>query len=315
VCTVLANPLADMAAHVRVRKRLESIIMKFLTVTGAAGVLLFLGTISTVSAQHEEQQAKPEEKHAQQPPKQQPQQRAQQPQKGQPPQRAQESQKQTTPQRAQQPQKEQPPQRVQEPQKQAIPQRGQQPQKEQPQQHAQQPQRQEPQKQATQQRAQQAQKEPPQPRAQQQAPQQRVQTQPQRAPQQAQAWQQQRGWLKPGGWQAHASFQQDGSQNWASDHRTWAQRGGYGGSYIAQNSYSLYFGSEHFFRLGVLPVMYMGYPRFAYGGYSFLLVDPYPGNWSPNWYASDDCYIDYQDGYYLHDRRYPGINLAIAITL
>ena len=61
--------------------------------------------------------------------------------------------------------------------------------------------------------------------------------------------------------------------------------------------------------------MYMGYPRFTYGGYSFLLVDPYPGNWAVNWYSSDDVYIDYEDGYYLHDRRYPGINLAITIAL
>jgi hypothetical protein len=65
----------------------------------------------------------------------------------------------------------------------------------------------------------------------------------------------------------------------------------------------------------MLPIMYMGYPRFAYGGYSFLLVDPYPGNWSPNWYSSDECYIDYENGYYLHDRRYPGINLAITVAL
>jgi hypothetical protein len=65
----------------------------------------------------------------------------------------------------------------------------------------------------------------------------------------------------------------------------------------------------------MLPVMYMGYPRFAYGGYSFLLVDPYPGDWSANWYASDECYIDYEDGYYLHDRRYPGISLAVTIAL
>ena len=131
----------------------------------------------------------------------------------------------------------------------------------------------------------------------------------------AQTWQQQRGWLKSGGWQGRATWQQDRSQNWASDHRTWAQRGGYGGSYIAQNSYNLYFGSQHFFRLATLPVIYMGYPRFAYGGYSFLLVDPYPENWDPNWYSADDCYIDYEDGYYLHDRRYPGISLAITIAI
>ena len=124
-------------------------------------------------------------------------------------------------------------------------------------------------KQPSQQRAQQAQ----------QPPQRRVQQQPERTSEVAQAWQQQRGWVSGGGWQGHATWQQERknrSQNWVSDHRSWAQRGGYGDYYIPQNSFDLYFGSQHFFRLRTVPVMYMGYPRFDYGGYSFLLVDPYP---------------------------------------
>ncbi len=64
-----------------------------------------------------------------------------------------------------------------------------------------------------------------------------------------------------------------------------------------------------------MPVMYMGYPRFAWNGFSFLLVDPWPGSWRENWYNSDDVYIDFNDGYYLHDRRYPGIGLAITVAL
>jgi len=142
------------------------------------------------------------------------------------------------------------------------------------------------------------------------------QQQPQRSPQQAQSWQQQRGWASKGGaWQPHTSFEQGRDQNWGSDHRDWAQRGGYGGSYISQSSYGLYFGSSHFFRIGIMPVMYLGYPRFAYGGYSFLVVDPWPGSWQPNWYASDDVYIDYDSGYYLYDRRYPGVRLAVTVAL
>jgi len=61
--------------------------------------------------------------------------------------------------------------------------------------------------------------------------------------------------------------------------------------------------------------MYMGYPRFAYGGYSFMLLDPWPGSWRTDWYASDNVYIDYSDGYYLHDRRHPGISLAVTVVL
>jgi hypothetical protein len=64
-----------------------------------------------------------------------------------------------------------------------------------------------------------------------------------------------------------------------------------------------------------LPTMYMGYPRFSYGGYSFLLVDPWPEYWTDNWYATDDVYIDYDDGYYLYNRSYPYVRLAITVAL
>ncbi len=67
--------------------------------------------------------------------------------------------------------------------------------------------------------------------------------------------------------------------------------------------------------MGGLPTMYMGYPRFAYGGFSFMLVDPWPEAWAANWYDSDDLYIDYNQGYYLYNRSYPGIGLAITVML
>jgi len=59
----------------------------------------------------------------------------------------------------------------------------------------------------------------------------------------------------------------------------------------------------------------MGYPRFDYGGYSFMMVDPWPEYWYDNWYATDDVYVDYDDGYYLYNRRYPEVRLAVAIAL
>lgn len=162
-------------------------------------------------------------------------------------------------------------------------------------------------------RAQQAQPQSkPQPHA---AQVQQARQQPQRTEQQARTWQQNKGWQQPGVWQAHASWQQDRSSNWSSDHRTWAQRGGYGGYYIPQDSYNRSFGSQHSFRLGSQPVMYLGYPRFEYGGFSFLLVDPWPEAWAMNWYASDDVYIDYDNGYYLCDTRYPQMRLAITVEL
>ena len=134
--------------------------------------------------------------------------------------------------------------------------------------------------------------------------------------QQATAWQQQKGWLKQGGgWQGHSTWAQSGDRNWNTDHRTWAQRGGYGGYYIPQNTYNLSFGSQHWFRIGGLPTMYMGYPRFSYGGFWFMLVDPWPGTWAENWYAVDDVYVDYDNGYYLCNRAYPDIRLAITVSL
>ncbi|SPF50804.1 hypothetical protein SBA4_4520006 [Candidatus Sulfopaludibacter sp. SbA4] len=59
----------------------------------------------------------------------------------------------------------------------------------------------------------------------------------------------------------------------------------------------------------------MGYPRFDYGGFSFLLVDPWPENWAANWFDTDDLYIDYDNGYYLCDNRYPDVRLAIMVEM
>jgi hypothetical protein len=49
-----------------------------------------------------------------------------------------------------------------------------------------------------------------------------------------------------------------------------------------------------------------------------MMVDPWPEYWSNNWYASDDVYVgydDYDDGYYLYNRRYPGDAIAITVVL
>jgi len=62
-------------------------------------------------------------------------------------------------------------------------------------------------------------------------------------------------------------------------------------------------------------MMYMGYPRFEYGGFSFLLVDPWPEYWQDNWYSSNDLYVDYDDGYYLYNRNDPRVRLAITILV
>jgi hypothetical protein len=136
-----------------------------------------------------------------------------------------------------------------------------------------------------------------------------------RSREQAEAWQKQRGWLKNGGWKGHDSWQKNRAKHWVSEHRTWAQRGGYGGYYIPRDRFGMYFGPAHFFRIRTRPVIYMGFPRFEYSGFSFLLVDPWPETWAENWYDSDDVYIDFDDGYYLYNRRRPGVRLAITVAL
>ena len=136
----------------------------------------------------------------------------------------------------------------------------------------------------------------------------------QRTQQQARDWQQQRGWLRQGGWQEHSSWQQNRARNWQVEHRTWEQRGGYGGYYIPQDRFQLYFGSGHWFRIHSRPIIVGGYPRFQYGGFWFMLLDPWPERWSDGWYDTDDVYIGYDNGYYLYNRRDPGFGLAIAVV-
>jgi hypothetical protein len=60
------------------------------------------------------------------------------------------------------------------------------------------------------------------------------------------------------------------------------------------------------------PEVVEGRPRFEYGGYTFVLVDP----WPPEWAYSDDCYIDDVDGeYFLFDTRHPGAQLALILVM
>jgi hypothetical protein len=106
------------------------------------------------------------------------------------------------------------------------------------------------------------------------------------------------------------------AHSWNEEHRTWRQRGGYNGYRIPEDRYKLYFGSGHFFRMSRLPLVFVGgYPRFQYDGYWVTLVDPWPESWPPNWYETDDLYVDYtDDGYYLYDRQRPGVAIAVTIA-
>lgn len=117
--------------------------------------------------------------------------------------------------------------------------------------------------------------------------------------------------------QQPAVWQQHRARSWDAEHRTWQQRGGYSGYRIPEDRFRGYFGPSHGFRIYSYPVYVVGgFPRFRYGGFWFSLVDPWPEYWSDNWYQTDDVYIDYyDDGYYLYNRRHPGVRIAINVAL
>ncbi|MCU1300763.1 MAG: hypothetical protein JWQ87_1047 [Candidatus Sulfotelmatobacter sp.] len=115
----------------------------------------------------------------------------------------------------------------------------------------------------------------------------------------------------------HTAWHQHGSQHWESEHRTWQQRGGYRGYRIPQARFRGYFGQEHGFRISGLPFLVVGgFPRFQYRGYWISTVDPWPEYWGDEWYDNDDVYVNYVDnGYYLYNRRYPNVGIAINISM
>jgi hypothetical protein len=114
-----------------------------------------------------------------------------------------------------------------------------------------------------------------------------------------------------------SAWQQHRSQHWDSDHRSWQQRGGYHGYRIPEDRFRGYFGPDHGFRIYGLPFLVVGgYPRFQYQGYWISLVDPWPEYWGNDWYDNDDVYVTYVDnGYYLFNRRYPNVGIAINISM
>ncbi len=128
-------------------------------------------------------------------------------------------------------------------------------------------------------------------------------------------WQRNKGWQKGGGWKGAKTWKGSRARHWDSEHRTWAQRGGYGGYRMPPARYNRYFGPGHYFRMRGRPVLYGGYPRFHYGGTTFLIVDPWPEYWPERWYDDDDVYVAWDDGYYLYSRRNPGVGISISINL
>ncbi len=90
-----------------------------------------------------------------------------------------------------------------------------------------------------------------------------------------------------------------------------AERHGANQRRIPDSDFHAHFGREHHFAPGRMQV-YNGQPQFYYGGYTFALIQAWPGDWV---YDADDYYIDYvDDEYWLYSLRYPGVRLELIIV-
>jgi len=83
------------------------------------------------------------------------------------------------------------------------------------------------------------------------------------------------------------------------------------GGHIPDDRFRANFGRQHTFAIGQ-PVIVEGSPRFQYGGYWFVIAQPWPQGWA----YSDAVYVDYIDGeYFLLSPVHPGVQIAINVIL
>ncbi len=82
------------------------------------------------------------------------------------------------------------------------------------------------------------------------------------------------------------------------------------GTRIPDDRYRANFGREHTFR--VTQADYSRNHRFQYGGYWFGFSDPWPSNWL---YTQDVFVVEINGVYYLCNPMYPGVNIALNVTM
>jgi hypothetical protein len=96
-------------------------------------------------------------------------------------------------------------------------------------------------------------------------------------------------------------------QDERQDQRADAKQGGR----IPEDRFRANFGRAHTFSIGH-PVIVAGTPRFQYGGYWFVIAQPWPVGWA----YTDVVYVDFIDGgYYLLSPVHPGIQISINVIL
>jgi len=82
-------------------------------------------------------------------------------------------------------------------------------------------------------------------------------------------------------------------------------------THIPDDKFRANFGRGHTFVISKTVVV-NDQPTFVYGGYSFIVLDPWPSGWA----YTDECYVDYIDGeYFLFDVLHPGVHVALFVTM
>jgi DNA mismatch repair ATPase MutL len=104
---------------------------------------------------------------------------------------------------------------------------------------------------------------------------------------------------------------QYGQQRGYSQEQSAQPSGHGGGGRIPDDRFHAHFGREHHFHVGH-PQIVEGRPHFEYGGYSFIIVQAWPGDWG----YDDDVYIVDDGGvYYLCDVAHAGVQLELDVVL
>jgi hypothetical protein len=98
-------------------------------------------------------------------------------------------------------------------------------------------------------------------------------------------------------------------RNAQQQHAQPAKQAQRGGGRIPDDRYKANFGQQHTFH--VSQGDYNNH-RFQYGGYSFGFVGAWPSNWL---YTQNVYVIDIDGVYYLCNPMYPGVNIALDVTL
>jgi outer membrane biosynthesis protein TonB len=88
------------------------------------------------------------------------------------------------------------------------------------------------------------------------------------------------------------------------------QARGNGAGRIPDDRFRANFGKDHRFRVNEAD--YRRDRRFQYGGYWFGFVDPWPSNWL---YTQDVFVVEIDGVYYLCNADYPGVNIALSVTM